>query len=192
MGHRGRVPTVTVQFKSTGVPLFKSTDVVAMDPDCCCDEEFEFCCDQGPVLSATFTGATGCAAGLNATFALTAFGSCQYVYDSGTLTPTDPCGTACYTDVDPSFGFTRYWHPTRYAVTVTLSATDQSVEVVATVSYTAYRIVGPDCNITFVIPARAGISTFRRTTCTSGAFTRDGGAPTGIMGLPPDDCTLAF
>lgn len=27
---------MTVQFKSTGIPLFKSTGVVAMDPDCCC------------------------------------------------------------------------------------------------------------------------------------------------------------
>jgi hypothetical protein len=27
---------VAVQFKATGTPLFKSTGVVAMDPDCCC------------------------------------------------------------------------------------------------------------------------------------------------------------
>lgn len=29
---------MTVQFKSTGVPLFKSSGIVAMDPDCCCTE----------------------------------------------------------------------------------------------------------------------------------------------------------
>lgn len=29
---------MAVQFKSTGVPLFKSSGIVAMDPDCCCSD----------------------------------------------------------------------------------------------------------------------------------------------------------
>lgn len=150
------------------------------------------CCAAGPVTSVTLSGATACASGINGTFSLTPFGSCQYVYDSGELTPVDPCGSACYTDVDPSFGFTRYWQPTRYTITVTLSSTTQDVEVVAVVSYTPYRIVGPDCNVTTVIPARSARSTFRRTTCQFGTLVRDGGTPTDVMGLPPTTCTMEF
>lgn len=153
------------------------------------------CCLQGPVISATLSGATGCAVGINATFALTLFSSCVYVYDSGELTPVDPCGAPCYTDVDPSFGHTRYWAPARYAITVTLSNSDQSIEVVAAVNYTLFRITVDGCVIDggSNIPRKGAVSTFRRTTCQFGTLVRDGGAPSGIpSGLPPSDCTIEF
>ena len=54
---------MVVQFKSTGVPLFKSTGVVAMDVDCCCGVECP------PLENAYFylTGLTGGISYLNST-----------------------------------------------------------------------------------------------------------------------------
>lgn len=161
---------------------------------CITEPPFPNCCAGGAVISATLSGATGCAIGLNATFSLSLLSSCVYSYDSGILTPVDPCGTPCYTDVGP-FGWTRYWQPTRYAVTVTLSNTTQSVEVLAVVNYTLYRDVGSGCEINASdnFPTKGAASTFRRATCQFGTLIRDGGAPSGIpSGLPPSDCTIDF
>ncbi len=54
---------MTVQFKSSGVPLFKASDVPAMDPDCCCGAECP------PLEDAYFylTGLTGGLSSLNST-----------------------------------------------------------------------------------------------------------------------------
>lgn len=77
---------MTVQFKTTGVPLFKSTGVVAMDADCCCEEEC--LCD----VPATAPTACNCQTADYAAFKT--FGTVT-VTISGSSTPTAATSPGC-------------------------------------------------------------------------------------------------
>ena len=122
---------MTIQFKN-GKVLFVAGKI-AMDPNCCCGAGgAETCCENGVPTAVTLSGATGCMAVMNGTFALTSILSCLSTSSVSFPPPSDCKVGACFSD-------TNYYHPLSVAITVSQSSVNKSGGITVQINLEKYN-----------------------------------------------------
>jgi len=134
------------------------------------------CCDYLPsTITATLSGATGCAAYMNGTFVMNHVGSgCSYLYEEHPSAPGSPCDAMLACTTATIGGYTTYWYVDYIKVIATLSNTDASFSVAAQILWRAFYAPSGTCIVRSTYPGeyRTNDCTFSRATCRTGTLTR--------------------
>lgn len=161
-----------------------------------CPVGFPQCCLYPDPASITISGATGCAAFANGTYALPPDGFPNPPCEHWLTVPVDPPAdvTVDYCATDVSFGATRYWHPKELNVIVYRNDNEyftpiggvlvgtQGVRVFLEIVVNLWVASGPS-----IVSTRTYGSFWYRQTCQTGTFVTDyiadaanGTSPTSI------------